>query len=71
MNGPNESQSLSFNLTNGIENHYLGMAETNSQGIAKIESPCDITTGSYDIIANYKGDSINSKKQVIHNKKII
>ncbi len=55
------NQILYFNISNPLENRYLGMATTDSNGIATIEFPCNYLPGLYDIIVYYDGDSFYSK----------
>ena len=51
-------QTLYFNISNTLENRYIGMAMTDSNGEATIMFPCDYLPGSYNIIVTYDGKSI-------------
>ena len=51
-------QTLYFNISNSLDNYYIGMAMTDSNGEATITFPCDYLPGSYNIIVSYDGKSI-------------
>ena len=51
-------QTLYFNISNSLDNYYIGMAMTDSNGEATITFPCDYLPGSYNVIVSYDGKSI-------------
>ena len=53
-------QTAYFNISNSENSYYLGMAMTDSDGVAIIEFPCAYSPGLYDVIAYYKGDGVYS-----------
>ncbi|MBY9008484.1 MAG: hypothetical protein KGD74_01300 [Candidatus Lokiarchaeota archaeon] len=55
------NKSLYFSLSNSMETIYLGMAQTDVNGEAKINFPCNQLPGNYDVIITFDGDSIYSE----------
>ena len=50
--------SLYFNISNLNVNVYVGMAETDDNGIATVSFPCNYLPGTYDIIVYSDGNSV-------------
>ncbi|MHA1439948.1 MAG: hypothetical protein ACTSPD_20555, partial [Promethearchaeota archaeon] len=55
------NQTLYFNISNSFNNYYVGMANTNSNGVATIEFPSTFLPGIYDVKIYYNGDTTYSE----------